>query len=166
MAIDLVLDDRVIDLVEGGIDLALRMGELGDSAATARKLASGRRLVMGAPAYFARAGVPATPAALLGHEAVIYTHSCAGQTWRFRQGGTEVSVTMSGRLHVSAAQGMRAALLAGIGLAVASEWMFKPELARGEIQAVLTDWTLPPIDLWALFPTGRMASAKARAFAA
>jgi DNA-binding transcriptional LysR family regulator len=165
LAIDLVLDDRVIDLVEAGIDVALRMGALDDSAATARKLAAGRRLVLGAPAYFARAGVPANPAALLGHEAVIYMHSSAGKAWSFRQGGTEVSVNMSGRLHVSAAEGMRAALLAGIGLAVSSEWMFAPELARGEIQAVLTDWTLPGIDLWALFPTGRMASAKARAFA-
>lgn len=67
---------------------------------------------------------------------------------------------------VNAAEGMRTAILGHMGLAVASEWMFAPELANGTVQAVLTDWTLPPIDLWAVFPFGRMATAKARAFVA
>ena len=165
LALDLILDDRAIDLVEAGIDVALRLGTLEDSIAIARKLATGPRVVLGTPAYFAHAGIPTTPAALLGHEAVIYTHNSAGKAWRFQKDGAEVSVSMTGRLHVSAAEGVRAALLAGMGLAVASEWMFGPELARGEVRTVLTDWTLPAVDLWALFPTGRMASAKARAFA-
>jgi DNA-binding transcriptional LysR family regulator len=69
-------------------------------------------------------------------------------------------------VRVSAAEGVRAAVLSGMGIAVASEWMFSPELATGEVQAVLKDWSLPPVDLWAVFPSGRMASAKARAFAA
>ena len=60
---------------------------------------------------------------------------------------------------------MRAAVLAGIGVTVASEWMFARELASGAVRAVLSDWTIPPIDLWAVFPAGRTASAKARAFA-
>lgn len=72
---------------------------------------------------------------------------------------------MSGRLRVTAAEGVRAAVLAGMGLAVASEWMFAPELASGGVRAVLTDWALPPIDLWAVYPAGRMPTAKARAFA-
>ena len=61
---------------------------------------------------------------------------------------------------------MRTAVVGHMGLAVASEWMFAPELASGTVQAVLTDWTLPPIDLWAVFPSGRMATTKARAFVA
>jgi len=67
---------------------------------------------------------------------------------------------------VSAAEGMRTAVLGHVGLAVASEWMFSPELADGTVQAVLTEWTLPPIDVWAVFPSGRMATTKARAFVA
>jgi DNA-binding transcriptional LysR family regulator len=66
---------------------------------------------------------------------------------------------------VTAAEGLREAVLAGLGLAVASEWMFDRELASGDVREVLTDWALPPLDLWAVFPTGRRASAKARAFA-
>ena len=83
--------------------------------------------------------------------------------WSFTRDGTEVSVAVHGRVRVSAAEGLRAAVLADMGLTIASDWMFSPELASGAVRRVLTAWTLPPIDLWAVFPTGRMASAKARA---
>ena len=166
LSLDVVLDDRVIDLVEEGVDLALRMGALGDSSLTARKLASGPRYVLATPAYFARAGVPTAPAELAGHPAVIYTQDGSGENWSFRRGATELSIGLSGRLRVSAAEGVRAAVLADMGPTIASAWMFSPELASGAVRAVLTDWSLPAIDLWAVYPTGRMPAAKARAFAA
>jgi len=163
LEIDVVLDDRVIDLVTEGIDLSLRMGALADSSAIARKIASGSRAVVATPAYFERAGCPRTPAELAEHEAVIYSQ--LPTAWSFTREGAEVSVAVHGRLRVSAAEGLRAAVLADMGLTIASEWMFTPEIASGAVQRVLTDWELPPLDLWALFPTGRMASAKAREFA-
>jgi DNA-binding transcriptional LysR family regulator len=166
LTMDVVLDDRTIDLVEEGIDVALRMGALGDSSLTARKLATSPRRVVGTPVYFERAGVPAAPAALIGHQAIIYEQGGGGDTWSFRQGSTEVSVGVAGPLRVSAAEGVRAGVLAHMGLAIASGWMFSPELASGAVRAVLADWCLPPIDLWAVYPTRRMPSAKARAFAA
>ncbi len=166
LTLDVVLDDRVIDLVEEGIDLALQMGTLGDSSLTARKLASGARHVLGTPGYFARAGVPAQPADLIGHAAVIYTQDGGGDAWSFRRGTTEVSVGVSGPLRVSAAEGVRAGVLADIGLAITSAWMFGQELASGAVRTVLAEWSLPPVELWAVYPTGRMPSAKARAFAA
>jgi DNA-binding transcriptional LysR family regulator len=70
---------------------------------------------------------------------------------------------VTGRARVTAAEGVREAVLSGLGLAVASEWMF-PELKSGAVTAVLRDWTLPSMELWAVFPTGRSVSAKARAF--
>jgi DNA-binding transcriptional LysR family regulator len=161
--IDVILDDRVIDLVSEGIDIALRLGTLADSSAVARKIASGARSVVATPAYLARAGTPKMPTDLAHHHAVVYSQ--LGDNWFFRQGNEEVSVAVRGRLRVSAAEGIRAAVLADIGLAVASDWMFVPELASGAVRRVLPQWTLPPIDLWAVFPTGRLASAKARAFA-
>jgi DNA-binding transcriptional LysR family regulator len=166
LTMDVVLDDRMIDLVEEGMDLALRTGSLEDSSLTARKLASAPRYVLGTPAYFARSGVPATPSELSGHTAVIYAQDSNGITWRFRQDATEVSVSVSGPLRVSAAEGVRAAVLADMGLAIASAWMFSPELASGAVRAVLTQWSLAQMDLWAVYPTGRMPSAKARALAA
>jgi DNA-binding transcriptional LysR family regulator len=166
LSIDLVLDDRQIDLIEEGVDMALRIGTLRDSSLTARKLAMSRRLVLGAPAYFERAGIPATPAELIGHTAVLYTRNRSSETSSFQQGGAEVPIRISGRLSISASEGVRAAVLGGMGFTIASEWMFAPELASGAVRPVLTEWTLPTSDLWAVFPTGRMASAKARAFAA
>ena len=161
-----MLDDRKADLLEEGIDVALRMGRVKDSGAmTARKIAESARLVLGTPTYFATAGVPATPADLRTHQSVIYDQRGVGGTdWTFRRGGAEVEVTATGRLRISAAEGVRAAVLADAGFAIASQWMFAPELKSGAVKAVLTEWTLPPIGLWAVFPSGRMASAKARAF--
>ncbi|QIB33077.1 LysR family transcriptional regulator [Ancylobacter pratisalsi] len=161
--VDVLLDDRVIDLASEGIDLALRMGELTDSSAIARRIARGRRSVIATPSYLARAGTPQAPADLAAHEAIVYSQ--LGNNWTFRRNGTEASVAVRGRVRLSAAEGIRAAVLADMGLTVNSDWMFAPELKSGAVRRVLEDWELPPVDLWAVFPTGRLASAKARAFA-
>ncbi|HLX00797.1 MAG TPA: LysR family transcriptional regulator [Trinickia sp.] len=164
LTLDVVLDDRNVDLLEEGVDVALRMGKLDDSGMTARKLSEARRLVVGTPAYFEKAGVPATPAELAAHQAIVYGQRYGGTAWTFRRESSEVSVAVSGRMTVSAAEGVREAVLADLGVAVASEWMFAGELRSGKVRAVLLDWLLPPIELWAVFPAGRMVSAKARAF--
>lgn len=164
LELDLKLDDRNIDLLEEGLDVALRMGSLADSAMTARRIGRSPRLVVGTPEYFARAGVLTTPADLSEHQAIVYSQRGGGESWTFSRNGEEVEVTVSGRVRVSAAEGMRTAVLSGMGLAVASRWMFSPELASGKVEAVLTDWTLPALDLWAVFPSGRLVTAKARAF--
>ncbi|WP_246519934.1 LysR family transcriptional regulator [Ancylobacter lacus] len=163
LEIDVILDDRVIDLVAEGVDISLRMGVLPDSSALARRLATGGRSVFATPGYIARCGQPHSPADLVEHETIIYSQ--LSNVWSFRRGSTEASVTVRGRVRVSAAEGLRAAVLADMGLTVGSDWMFVPELASGEVVRVLEDWSLPPIDLWAVFPAGRMASAKARQFA-
>ncbi|WP_429225915.1 substrate binding domain-containing protein [Inquilinus ginsengisoli] len=133
---------------------------------TARRIAQAPRLVIGTPTYFQRAGEPRIPGELIAHECIVYAKGPGRDAWMFRKESSEISVTVRGRLRMSAAEGVRSAVLAGMGLAVASEWMFSRELASGQVKAVLTDWTIAPIDLWAVFPAGRIASAKARAFAA
>ncbi|MNI04643.1 HTH-type transcriptional regulator DmlR [compost metagenome] len=161
--IDLMLDDRNVNLVEEGVDVALRMGTLSDSGLTARKIAECRRVVLGTPAYFEKYGEPTCPTDLGEHQTIVYTLS-GGANWLFKQAGEEQPVIINGRIRVSAAEGLRAAVLSHQGLTVASEWMFAPELASGAVREVMSEWTLPNQDLWAVFPTGRMASAKARAF--
>ena len=165
LEIEVVLDDRNVDLVEGGIDVALRMGDLQDSSLTARKIGQSQRIVVGAPGYFARMGVPRFPADLVDHQAVVYDQRGGGSVWTFTQGATETAVTIKGRLRLTAAEGVREAVFAGLGLTVSSVWMFAPEIVSAGVQRVLADWSLPAVDLWAVFPTGRNASAKARAFA-
>ncbi|MDL2404343.1 LysR family transcriptional regulator [Rhizobium calliandrae] len=166
LQIEVILDDEKIDLIEEGIDVSLRMGDLADSSLMARRISRARRLVVGAPVYFKHAGVPASPDALAAHETVVYARGAGRDVWTFRKGDAETTVTLNGRVRVSAGEGVRAAVLAGMGVTVASEWMFARELVNGDIRAVLTDWTIAPIDLWAVFPTGRVATAKARAFVA
>lgn len=164
LEIEMVLDDRNVDLVQEGIDVALRMGRLTDSSLTSRRVASGSQVVVGTPTYFARAGEPTAPGDLAAHEAVIYDQGGGGADWAFQRNGAEVVVTLKGRLRVSAAEGVRAAVFANAGLAIASEWMFAPEIADGTVKVVLQDWELPRIDLWAVFPAGRAATTKARTF--
>ncbi|MGF6777736.1 LysR substrate-binding domain-containing protein [Paraburkholderia sp. GAS334] len=164
--IDIVLDDENIDLLERGIDVALRMGVLGDSTMTARRLAHGRRCVVGSPAWFAKAGEPRMPADLVSHQAIVYEQGGGGSVWSFKRGNTETAIAVAGRIRVNAAEGVREAVLADMGVAIASEWMFAPEIASGTVKQVLADWELPGIDLWAVFPSGRMVTAKARAFVA
>ncbi len=163
--IDVVLEDRDLDLVAAGIDVALLIGRLADSAVTARKIGQCQRRVIGTPAYFEAKGVPQTPADLLAHQAIIYAQRDGGANWTLRQGTSETTVTVNGRLRVSATEGVREGALAGLGFAIASEWAFARELKSGAVISVLDDWSLPPVNLWAVFPTGRQASAKARAFA-
>ena len=165
LEVEVILDDRDIDLIEAGIDVGLRLGQLADSVLTARKIGTCARLVIATPSYFKRTGVPQSPTDLLSHEAVIYEQRPGGATWAFRKGTTEIPVTLTGRVRVSAAEGVREGVLAGLGFAIASEWLFAPELKSGAVKPVLEDWSLPPLDLWAVFPTGRQASAKARVFA-
>lgn len=146
------------------------MGPVTDPTMATRKIAERRRLVLATPDYFDRYGRPRTPAEMIGHKAVIYTRdTLPGGTYGsfiFRQGTSEMSVSLSGRVQVSATEGLRAAILAGVGLTVGTEFAFAPELKTGEVEVVLEDWTLPTIPLSAVYPTGRMASSKARAFVA
>jgi DNA-binding transcriptional LysR family regulator len=165
--VDVLLSDGDIDLIEAGIDVALRISPLRDSSLTGRKIAHCQRRVVGTPAFFEAYGVPRTPADLMARQAIIYEvyeQRLGSPTWTFRQGTVERSVTLAGRVHVTAAEGVREAVFAGLGFAIASEWMFAPELKSGAVVSVLDDWSLPRVDLWALFPAGRQASAKARAF--
>jgi DNA-binding transcriptional LysR family regulator len=163
--VDIVLDDRNINLVEAGIDIGLRVGQLVNSALTARKIAQCERRVIGTPSYFKAAGVPRIPADLVRHQVIIYEQPLGCPTWVFRQGAAEASVSLGGRVRLNTTVGVRKCVLADLGVAIASEWMFAPELRDKTVKAVLADWSLPPVEAWAIFPTGRQASAKARAFA-
>jgi len=163
--IDFILDDRNIDLLGNGIDVALRLGALADSSMTARKMGSSQRMVVATPSFLTEAGEPHQPEELVGKDFVIYDSREGGNVWQFRhRSGIEQSVTLSGRIRTTAAEGLKAALLADLGLAIVSEWVIKPELSDGSVRQVLSDWSLPDVNLWAVYPAGRRASLKARTF--
>jgi DNA-binding transcriptional LysR family regulator len=162
--LELVMDDRKKDLVAENIDASLHLGALTDSALVARRLAQGQRLVIASPSYLAQKGVPTTPADLRMHDGIIYRQSSGGEDWVFRRGNSETKIRIPTRLAFSAAEGVRAAVIAGLGLTVSSLWMFAPELESREVVPLLKEWRLPPIDLWVIYPSGQLTSTKARAF--
>src|SRR6266851_10125238 len=118
LELNVVLDDRNIDLIEAGVHVALRMGSLEDSALTARRIAQCPRLVLATTAYFEKHGEPKVPADLTTHQAIVYDVRGGGTAWTFRKGTTETSVNVTGRMRVTAAEGVREAVFAGLGLAV------------------------------------------------
>ena len=162
--LELVLDDRLVDLVNEGVDVALRTGPLPNSNMTARRIAEGRSLVVATPAYLQRHGTPTSPDELRNHQAIVLTRGGGRDSFTFRKADAEVFVPLQGRLKVTQAEGLREAVTCDLGLAVAAEWLFSPELKSGEVVAILEDWTLPSTVLSAVYPTGRLASTKARAF--
>src|SRR6202043_3007687 len=112
--IELVLDDRNVDLVNEGIDVALRMGAMPDSNMTTRRIAEGRRLVVATPAYLQRHGRPKSPGELINHQAILYTRG-GGESWTFRRAAEEVPVVLQGRLKVTQAEGLREAVICDMG---------------------------------------------------
>jgi DNA-binding transcriptional LysR family regulator len=167
LCIDLLLDDGNIGLVEEGAEVALRMGKLASSSLTARKIGQCRRIVVATPAYLQQHGTPATPRDLATHAAIVLSRGEGGEQVTFSRDGSVAEITLQPRLRISALEGLRSAVLAGLGVAVASEWIFDDELASGQVIEVLADWRMPPLDLWVVLPGGaRHASPRARAFIA
>ncbi|MCQ0029484.1 LysR family transcriptional regulator [Burkholderia glumae] len=171
LVVELLLDDRHADLGAERIDVALRIGQAaaaGGSGTPAgvRKIGESPRRVVGSHAYFARAGIPHLPQDLARHQVVVHDRRAGGAVWTFRRHDTVLAVETSGRLRVREAEGVRAAALAGLGLAIGSDWLFADALRDGRLAAALEGWTLPPAELWAAFPAGRPATSRARAFVA
>ena len=162
--LELVLDDRLVDLVNEGIDVALRTGAMPNSNMTARRIAEGRSVVVATPGYLQRHGTPTSPDELRNHEAIVLTRGGGRDSFTFRKAGAEALVTLQGRLKVTQAEGLREAVTCDLGLAVTAEWLFSPELRSGQVVPILQDWALPTTNLFAVYPTGRFASTKARAF--
>jgi DNA-binding transcriptional LysR family regulator len=163
--VDLLMDDRRHDLVNEGIDVALRWGALTDSSATARRLGASPRVVVASPAYLATAGSPDTPESLANHEVIVGPLGAGLGWWSFERDGRTTSVRVEGRLTTSTNQAATVAAVVGLGIVSLGLWNCRPELASGALVEVLADWHLKPIELHALFAAGRAAKPSARAFA-
>lgn len=167
LSLDLLLDDGNIGLVEEGAEVALRMGKLADSNLVARKIGQCRRIVIATPNYLKKYGIPQQPSDLTEHAAIVLSRGEGGDHIVFTKDDTATEVVLQPKLRISALEGLRAAALAGLGVAVASEWILQDELDNGQVVEVLKDWSMQPLDLWVVLTSGaRHASPKARAFIA
>jgi DNA-binding transcriptional LysR family regulator len=161
ITIDLCLDDKQIDLIEQGVDVALRIARLPDSSLRARRLCPIAMHVVAAPAYLAKHGRPTHPAQLAEHRCIWYANV---ETWRFAgPGGEEVSVKPAGPLRASSGEAMLPALRAGLGVSALPDFIVGPDLADGSLEEVLTDWQAPPIALHLVTPPNPLRPARVEA---
>jgi DNA-binding transcriptional LysR family regulator len=153
VSISLNLSDRVVDIVNEGVDCAIRVGDLADSSLVSVRLADNRRLCVATPDYLKRAGVPQTPADLSRHECLTLS-SDASQTrgWAFTVNGEVIHLRPGGRLDCSDGQVLHDWCLQGLGIAWRSTWEVEHEVAAGVLQAVLQDFAAPPNGIYAVFP--------------
>jgi len=164
LRIELLISDRTDDLVAEGVEMALRLGHLPDPGFGARRLATASRFAVAAPAYLAQRGHPRTLADLSGHDCIVGPGFSGRSGWSFRRSGAVTSLTVEGRVKVASAEGVIACVKAGLGIAVASQWMCRAELATGELVPILHDYQLDPVEVHAVYPGGRRPSIKVRAF--
>ncbi len=164
LRIDLSINDQRQDLVVDGVDVALRLGSLPDSAAVARKLAEAPRVLAASPAYLERRGRPRNPEDLASHAVIIGPGASAPNAWTFMRNGRRTSVRVEGQLTTAANEGAVAGAVAGLGITLTSCWGCRAEIERGDLNRIMEDWAMEPVELHALFPPGRAASPAARAF--
>ena len=164
LRLELMVSDQRQDLVTEGADMALRLGAMPDSSATARKLGEAPGLLVASADYLRNAGAPQSPSDLTRH-ALIVGPLGSSTGWSFRQGERRVSIRPEGRILVGANEGATAAAVAGLGITATSLWGCRRELDEGRLVPVLPDWSLDPVALHAVFPSGRAARPAARAFA-
>lgn len=163
--VDLSFDDRYVNLVEQGVDVALRMGRLADSALGARYLGTNPWLAAASPQYLAARGTPRVPADLAGHACLVYSSVQGDDLWQFTAPSGEThSVPVSGPLRSNNLSAVLAACRAGMGLAVLPWYVARESLADGSIVQVLADHALPAQELHAVFPSPKLVPGKVRSF--
>jgi DNA-binding transcriptional LysR family regulator len=163
--VNMVLDDRFVELVAEGFDLAIRIGVLEDSSLKARKLAETRRLMAASPGYLAARGVPRSFDDLGAHDLLHYSNLASGNFWRLRgAGGEERHVRVGGRLTANNGDSLMAAAAAGLGIALLPSFIVGDAIETGRLVEVLPDRGPDMLGVYALYPQGRFPQPKLRAF--
>ena len=164
VAVRFVLLDRIADLVEEGLDVAVRIAHLPDSALSAVKVGAVRRVVCASPEYLARHGTPRRPADLRAFDAVSFSPMPATEEWSFAHGAESETVRPPTRFIVNNTDVAVAAAAAGRGFVRALSYQIAPELSAGRLKIVLEDFEPPPLPIHIVHAEGRRASARVRAF--
>ena len=166
LRISMDLNDRVVDLVTAGFDLAIRIGALDDSSLVARRLAPNRRVLVASPDYLKRRGAPNVPADLADHDCLVLTGAQGRQDeWRMGDGqGGEIRVRVQGRMESNFGELLRDAAVAGMGIALHSTWHVAEDIRAGRLVEVLPDYPLATTGVWAVMPQRRLVPPRVRVF--
>jgi DNA-binding transcriptional LysR family regulator len=162
--LDVALIDRVVDIVDEGYDLAIRISRTGSTNHAARKLATSRNIVCASPGYLERCGHPAAPADLAGHQCIGYLYASTGDEWQLIDSkGKAHAVKVNYHMRSNNGDTARAAALAGQGVIWQPTFLVGDDLRAGRLVQILPEYRLPDIDVLALYPSRRHLSAKIRA---
>ncbi|MGI4982726.1 MAG: LysR family transcriptional regulator [Janthinobacterium lividum] len=169
--LDVVLTDRIVDLVEEGFDAAIRLGTLAASSLVARPLMDYGLTVCAAPTYLARRGAPSGPLDLAAHDCLSFAYP-AGTEWRWTEkqwrmqgpAGEDVCVDVSGRVSVNNAQALRRAALGGLGIAMLPDALVVEDLAAGRLVSLMDGYRLPSRPMHLVYPADRFKTPKLRSF--
>ncbi len=164
VSVDLVLDDAVLDLVQGGFDLAVRIGNLPDSSLVGWKLGESRNVLAAHPHYLHRCGTPAEPDDLRQHAALLYSLSPTAARWTLQRGASSHTVRVSGPLQANSSLALQQALHAGLGLARIPLFVVGDDLAAGRLVQVLPEWSLPAQNIYAVTTVREPLPRKTNAF--
>ncbi len=162
--LELILNDRYVNLIEEGFDLVIRIDELPDSAMVARRLAPNRRVVCGTPEYFAAHGAPEAPDDLMRHNCLTYGPHYPHKEWFFRTDEGRRAVRVVGNFQTNNAQALRLAALGGLGLALLPTFIVGSDLRQGLLRPVLSQFVSSDTGIYAVYPHNRHLSPKVRAF--
>ena len=163
LTIDLTLTNRFVDIIDEGIDLAIRIGALSDSRLIARRLCSNQRVLVASPKYLARRGVPSTPEELNAHDCVIYTGFSRPREWKLIGPDGPLSVDVSGRVATNNFEVLGDAVRKGLGITVGPTMSVHQWLLSGELVRVLDRFQFEPSAIFAVYPSARQLSTKVRA---
>jgi DNA-binding transcriptional LysR family regulator len=162
---DLVVSDRMVDLVEEGFDLAVRVGPVGSDRLVARRLGTMQLLLCAAPSYLERRGVPGSLEDMAEHDGLTYAYSSTPRVWRLIGADGRVhEVRVAGKLHANSGEALRSAAMAGLGLIYEPDFLLADALRRGQLVRVLPEYTGATGDIWAVYPSRRHLSLKVRLF--
>lgn len=166
VTVDLRLNDHIVDLVEEGIDVAVRIGELADSRLLSRKLPPYRLCCFAAPSYLAARGIPMRPDGLERHETVTLRYQNTGQIsrWPFMAGEREIEIVPTSGIVVDASEALIGTIAAGGGIGICASFIAQPYVARGELVPVLADFAVERHNVTALWPESRRANPAVRVF--
>jgi DNA-binding transcriptional LysR family regulator len=163
LSIDLSLTDRMVDLVEEGLDLAIRIGALADSRLIARRLCTNHRILVAARGYLERHGTPLHPSELSDHDCILFTGFSRPREWRLLGPEGLVSLNVSGRVATSNVQVLAEAAKQGLGITMGATLSVGPALLSGELVRVLSDYEFETTAIFAVYPSARQLSTKVRA---
>jgi len=161
---ELQLSDRVVNLIEDGIDVGIRIGHLPDSQLIVRRLGETRRVVVASPSYLRKHGRPKHPDELARHDTIAFMGHVPTAEWRFADAGKELSVRVTPRLVTNSGDAAVGYAIQGGGLALALSYQVREAVAGGELVEVLAPFSRPPLPIQAVYPSARLVSIKVRAF--